>query len=111
MCLGADQSYVQKDQQLIKALGRNFKLVSVGAEPAQVARWTQLYKQKKPVLFYWYDPQYLNATYQVSRIQLPKRFKGCLDDEKRSEERRVGKECGARRTKVQEKEQTQACLV
>jgi glycine betaine/proline transport system substrate-binding protein len=82
MFLGGDPSYQQKDQTLIKALKLNFKFVSVGAEPAQVARWTQLYKQKKPVLFYWYDPQYLNATYQVSRIQLPKRFKGCLDDEK-----------------------------
>lgn len=82
MFLGGDPSYQQKDQTLIKALGLNLKFVSVGAEPAQVARWTQLYKQKKPVLFYWYDPQYLNATYQVSRVQLPKRFKGCRDDEK-----------------------------
>jgi glycine betaine/proline transport system substrate-binding protein len=82
MFLGGDPSYQQKDQTLIKALGLNLKFVSVGAEPAQVARWTQLYKQKKPVLFYWYDPQWLNSQYQVSRIQLPKRFKGCLDDEK-----------------------------
>jgi len=82
MFLGGDPSYQQKDQTLIKALGLNFKFVSVGAEPAQVARWEQLYKQKKPVIFYWYDPQYLNATYQLSQIQLPKRFKGCLDDEK-----------------------------
>src|SRR6266404_6312440 len=82
MFLGGDPSYVQKDQQLIKALGLNFKFVSVGAEPAQVARWTQLYKQKKPVIFYWYTPQYLNATYHLSQVQLPPRFKGCLDDEK-----------------------------
>jgi glycine betaine/proline transport system substrate-binding protein len=82
MFLGGDPSYQQKDKTLIKALGLNLKFVSVGAEPAQVARWEQLYKQKKPVLFYWYDPQYLNATYQLSRIQLPARFKGCLDDEK-----------------------------
>jgi glycine betaine/proline transport system substrate-binding protein len=53
-----------------------------GAEPAQVARWTQLYKQRKPVIFYWYDPQYLNATYDLVRVKLPKRFKGCVDDEK-----------------------------
>src|SRR5947209_17714193 len=79
MFLGGDPSYVQKDQQLIKALGLNFKFVSVGAEPAQVARWTQLYKQKKPVLFYWYTPQYLNASYQLSEVKLPKRFKGCVD--------------------------------
>jgi len=82
MFLGGDPSYQQKDQTLIKALGLDFKFVSVGAEPAQVARWKQLYKQHKPVLFYWYDPQYLNATYQLSQVQLPARFKGCLDDEK-----------------------------
>src|SRR2546423_5921581 len=82
MFLGGDPSYQQKDKTLIKALGLNLKCVSVGAEPAQVARWTQLYKQGKPVLFYWYDPQYLNAKYKVDLIQLPPRFKGCKDDEK-----------------------------
>src|SRR6266571_7401098 len=82
MFLGGDPSYVQKDQQLIKALHLNFKFVSVGAEPAQVARWSQLYKQHKPVLFYWYDPQWLNTTYQLSEVKLPPRFKGCQDDAK-----------------------------
>jgi glycine betaine/proline transport system substrate-binding protein len=80
MFLGGDPSYVQKDQQLIQALGLNFKFVSVGAEPAQVARWSQLYKQHKPVLFYWYTPQYLNTQYQLSEVQLPPRFKTCVDN-------------------------------
>ena len=79
MFLGGDPSYVQKDAQLIKQLGLNFKFVSVGAEPAQVARWTQLYKQHKPVLFYWYTPQYLNSAYQLSEIKLPPRGKKCVD--------------------------------
>jgi glycine betaine/proline transport system substrate-binding protein len=82
MFLGGDPSYVQKDVQLIKALGLNFKFVSVGAEPAQVARWSSLYKQKKPVLFYWYTPQFLNTQYQLSEVKLPPRFKGCVDDAK-----------------------------
>jgi glycine betaine/proline transport system substrate-binding protein len=82
MFLGGDPSYVQKDQELIEALGLNFKHVTAGAEPAQVARWSQLYKQKKPVIFYWYTPQYLNAQYQLSEVKLPKRFKGCKDDAK-----------------------------
>jgi glycine betaine/proline transport system substrate-binding protein len=82
MFLGGDPSYVQKDRALIKELGLNFKHVVAGAEPAQVARWTQLYKQRKPVIFYWYDPQYLNATYDLVRVKLPKRFKSCVDDEK-----------------------------
>ncbi len=80
MFLGGDPSYVQKDQQLIKGLGLNFKFVSVGAEAAQVARWSQLVKQKKPVLFYWYTPQYLNVQYKLVEVQLPPRFKGCKDD-------------------------------
>src|SRR5262245_29517466 len=82
MFLGGDPSYVQKDKELIQALGLNFKHVTAGAEPAQVARWTQLYKQKKPVIFYWYTPQYLNATYKLAEVQLPPRFKGCQDDAK-----------------------------
>jgi glycine betaine/proline transport system substrate-binding protein len=83
MFLGGDPSYVQKDRMLIQGLGLDLKFVVAGAEPAQVARWTQLYKQKKPVLFYWYDPQYLNAQYDLVRIQLPKRFAACQDDEKK----------------------------
>jgi glycine betaine/proline transport system substrate-binding protein len=82
MFLGGDPSYVQKDKELIQALGLNFKHVTAGAEPAQVARWSQLYKQKKPVLFYWYTPQYLNQEYDLAEVKLPPRFKGCKDDAK-----------------------------
>ena len=49
MFLGGDPSYVQKDKELIEALDLNFKHVTAGAEPAQVARWSQLYKQEEPV--------------------------------------------------------------
>jgi len=79
MFLGGDPGYVQKDKELIEALGLNLKHVSVGAEPAQVARWTQLVKQHKPVLLYWYTPQYLNVQYHLVEVKLPPRFKGCTD--------------------------------
>ena len=71
MFLGGDPSYVQKDKELIEALDLNFKHVTAGAEPAQIARWTQLYKQKKPVIFYWYTPQYLNQDYDLAEVELP----------------------------------------
>ena len=35
------------------------------------------------MLFYWYDPQYLNAQYDLVQVQLPKRFASCQDDEKK----------------------------
>ncbi|MBN1527518.1 MAG: hypothetical protein JW895_00535 [Thermoleophilaceae bacterium] len=85
MFLGGDPSYVQKDKELIEALGLNFKHVTAGAEPAQVARWSQLYKQKKPVIFYWYTPQYLNQEYDLAEVQLPPRTdanQDCKDDSK-----------------------------
>lgn len=82
MFLGGDPAYVQKDKQLIEALGLNLKHVTAGAEPAQVARWSQLYKQRKPVLFYWYTPQFLNKQYDLAEVQLPERFDGCKDDAK-----------------------------
>ena len=83
--LGGDPSYVQKDKELIKALGLNLKHVTAGAEPAQVARWSQAYKQQKPVLFYWYTPQYLNQQYDLAEVKLPPRTdanKDCKDDAK-----------------------------
>ena len=85
MFLGGDPSYVQKDKELIEALDLNLKHVTAGAEPAQVARWSQLYKQEKPVLFYWYTPQYLNQEYDLSEVKLPPRTeanKDCKDDAK-----------------------------
>ena len=85
MFLGGDPTYVQKDKELIEALGLNLKHVTAGAEPAQVARWSQLYKQEKPVLFYWYTPQYLNQEYDLAEVKLPPRTeanKDCKDDAK-----------------------------
>jgi glycine betaine/proline transport system substrate-binding protein len=82
MFLGGDPSYVQKDRELIEALDLNFKHVTAGAEPAQVARWTQLYKQRKPVIFYWYTPQYLNQQYDLAEVKLPERTGDCKDDAK-----------------------------
>jgi len=82
MFLGGDPGYVQKDKELIKALGLDLKHVTAGAEPAQVARWTQLYKQKKPVLFYWYTPQFYNQQYELAEVELPERTPDCKDDAK-----------------------------
>jgi glycine betaine/proline transport system substrate-binding protein len=83
--LGGDPSYVQKDKELIEALGLDLKHVTAGAEPAQVARWSQAYKQEEPVLFYWYTPQYLNQEYDLAEVMLPPRTeanKDCKDDAK-----------------------------
>jgi glycine betaine/proline transport system substrate-binding protein len=77
--LGGDPSYVHKDQQLIQALGLKLAYHGVKDEQTEVAVWSTLYAQRKPVLFYWYTPQHLNAEYQLSEVKLPPRFPGCVD--------------------------------
>jgi len=80
MFLGGDPSYEQKDTQLIQALGLNLKHVTVGAETAEVARFSQLIAQKKPVIFYWWTPEYRNASLDLVEVKLPPRSKACQDD-------------------------------
>jgi glycine betaine/proline transport system substrate-binding protein len=80
MFLGGDPSYEQKDTQLITALGLKLKHVTVGAESAELARASQLIAQKKPVIFYWWTPEYRNAQLDLVEVKLPARFKGCQDD-------------------------------
>lgn len=80
MFLGGDPSYEQKDTQLIQALGLNLKHVTVGAETAELARASQLIAQKKPVLFYWWTPEYRNSELDLVEVKLPPRFPACQDD-------------------------------
>ena len=77
--LGGDPAFQQKDKELIEALGLDFKHVTAGGYSAQVARATQLIKQRKPVIMYWWTPEYLNAHLKLVEVQLPARFKGCND--------------------------------
>ena len=80
MFLGGDPSYEQKDTQLIQALGLNLKHVTVGAETAEVARFSQLIAQKKAVIFYWWTPEYRNSSLDLVEVKLPARGKNCQDD-------------------------------
>jgi glycine betaine/proline transport system substrate-binding protein len=80
MFLGGDPSYVHKDRQLIQALGLKLAYHGVKDEQTEVAVWSSLYARRKPVLFYWYTPQHLNAVYQLSEVELPPRFPGCVDN-------------------------------
>jgi glycine betaine/proline transport system substrate-binding protein len=69
--LDGSPSYVTNDQALVKNLKINLKVIFAGTEAAQLTEIETDYKQKKPVLFYWYTPQYQNAIYKFSQVQLP----------------------------------------
>ena len=63
--LDGSASYVTNDQALVTNLKINLKVVFAGTEAAQLTEIESDYKAKKPVLFYWYTPQYQNAHLQV----------------------------------------------
>jgi glycine betaine/proline transport system substrate-binding protein len=75
--LDGSPSYVTNDAALLKNLGINMKVVFAGSEAAQLTQITSQYKQKKPIIFYWYTPQYQNAIYKFSQVALPKWTAAC----------------------------------
>ena len=69
--LDGDPSYVTADEPLIKNLKLNLKVVYAGGEASQITQVKQAYAQKKPILFYWYTPQWLNAELKLTEVMLP----------------------------------------
>jgi len=75
--LSGDPSYVTNDESLINTLDLNFKVIFAGGEASEIAAIKQTYAQEEPLLFYWYEPQWLNAALDFEEVKLPKRTKGC----------------------------------
>lgn len=78
--LGTDPSYVQYDEALVRNLGLNFKVRFTGSENATVETIKQAVQQKKPLLFYWWDPHWLNSQVELTRVPLPAYTAGCDAD-------------------------------
>jgi glycine betaine/proline transport system substrate-binding protein len=78
--LGTDPSYVQYDEALIKNLDLKFKVIFTGSENATIEAIKQAVAQKKPLLFYWWDPQWLNSQVELARVTLPPYTAGCDAD-------------------------------
>ncbi|CAN5545880.1 ABC transporter substrate-binding protein [soil metagenome] len=78
--LAGDPGYVTNDQALIETLGLNFKVIYAGGEASEIAAIQQAYAQEEPLLFYWYEPQWLNAALDFVEVKLPKRTPGCDAD-------------------------------
>jgi glycine betaine/proline transport system substrate-binding protein len=78
--LGTDPSYVQYDEALVKNLGLNFKVIFTGSETATVQAIQQAVTQQKPLLFYWWDPHWLNSQVELTRVPLPAYTEGCDAD-------------------------------
>jgi glycine betaine/proline transport system substrate-binding protein len=69
--LDGSPSYVTNDGPIIKNLGLDLKIVYAGSEAAEIAQVRQAYAQRKPLLFYFYTPQWLNSQLKLQEVTLP----------------------------------------
>ena len=78
--LDGDPSYVTNDAALVKNLNLNYKVVVGGSEATLIKSLETATTQKKPLLFYFYEPQWALANLKVARVSLPPYTTGCDTD-------------------------------
>ena len=81
--LDGDPSYVTNDEALVKNLKLDYTVVYSGSEAALIKAAQQATAQKKPLLFYFYEPQWLFAKEKYVRVKLPAYTAGCDADPKK----------------------------
>jgi glycine betaine/proline transport system substrate-binding protein len=69
--LVGDPSYVSYDADIIKNLDLPFQVVTGGGEAALITGIDTAFKDQKPLLFYFYHPQWANSKYDLVTVKLP----------------------------------------
>ncbi|MEO3813347.1 ABC transporter substrate-binding protein [Sphaerisporangium sp. B11E5] len=78
--LDGDPSFVTNDAALVKNLKLNYKVVYAGSEAALITGFRQAEAQKKPMLGYFYEPQWFLAEVKLVKVNLPAYTEGCDAD-------------------------------
>ena len=78
--LDGDPSFVTNDEALIKNLDLNYKVVYAGSEPALIQAFRSAEENKKPVLGYFYEPQWFLSEVPLVKVSLPEYTEGCDAD-------------------------------
>jgi glycine betaine/proline transport system substrate-binding protein len=75
--LDGDPTFVTNDESLVRNLGLNYKVVYSGSEEATIKAALEAAEKRKPLLFYFYEPQWLHSKAEFVRIGLPTHEDGC----------------------------------
>jgi glycine betaine/proline transport system substrate-binding protein len=78
-----DPSYVTNDVALVQNLGLNFKVVQGGSEATLITSLQQAQTQQKPLLAYFYSPQWALHDLKLAHVNLPPYTAGCDADAKK----------------------------
>ena len=75
--LDGDPSFVTQDQAMINGFGLNFKVVYSGSEAASNKAIQSAIDQKKPILAYYYTPNWFSAKVDLVHLEFPAYTPGC----------------------------------
>jgi glycine betaine/proline transport system substrate-binding protein len=78
--LDGDPSYVTNDEALVKNLSLNYKVVQSGSETALIQAFRDAEKNKRPLLAYFYEPQWFFNEIKLVKVNLPAYKPGCDAD-------------------------------
>lgn len=78
--LAGDPSFVTNDKALLRNLDLDFTVVYAGSEDALIAAFRTAQRDRKPLLGYFYSPQWLLAEIPLERVELPPYTPGCDAD-------------------------------
>jgi glycine betaine/proline transport system substrate-binding protein len=78
--LDGDPGFVTNDEALVKNLKLDYKVVFAGSEAALIQAFRVGEAQKKPVIGYFYSPQWFLAEVPLVKVDLPKYTDGCDAD-------------------------------
>ena len=78
--LGADPTYTQYDESIVKNLGLDFKVIFSGGEAATVEAFKKAQENKEWLIGYFWEPHPLFAEIPMTRVALPPYADGCQDD-------------------------------
>jgi len=78
--LDGDPSFVTNDEALVKNLNLNYQVVYAGSEAALIQAFRQAEANKKPLLGYFYEPQWFMSEVPLVKVNLPPYTDGCDAD-------------------------------
>ncbi|WP_067969594.1 ABC transporter substrate-binding protein [Nocardiopsis trehalosi] len=78
--LGGDPAFVTQDQGMIDHFGMDLEIVYAGSEAAQITEIRRRYEAGEPVLFYFYEPQWLFEELDLVHVEFPAYTDGCDAD-------------------------------
>ena len=81
--LASDPTFVTNDEALIANLSLDYKAVYSGSESASVTAFQQAAADKKPLIGYFYTPQWLLAETKLVKVDFPAYTDGCDADPKK----------------------------